>query len=55
MVSPGEDGLAERDGDGDDVEGEDEGDIEEEGAGVKTGASSAVAKPFMPPPFTTAR
>ena len=59
VVSPGKDGDKDEgegqgeDGVGNDVEGE--VDIEEEGAGVETGASSAAAKPFMPLLFTTAR
>ena len=58
VVSPGKDGdkgeeEGEGEGDGDGDEGG--GDIEDERAGVETGASSAAAKPFMSLPFTTAR
>lgn len=67
VVSPGEDGVADEDGDGDgdrvsaedgvgdDVEGEGEVDIEDERAGVETEASSVATKLFTPLPFTTAR
>ena len=54
VVSPGKDGdEGEGEGEGDGDEGGD--DIEDERAGVETGASSAAAKPFMPLLFTTAR
>ena len=56
LVSPGKDGVETEDageGEGDGDEGG--GDIEDERAGVETGASSAAAKPFMPLLFTTAR